>query len=172
MFFRLVTSVGQRKNSESPWGNEPQTFAFRAPMPYHWGTETPRWVRSITKFIFFICPTLVTRRKNIFLYFFTELKTYLPSLLFLSNENFIPRGYKSVSYDQLCSKRFNCQKIFCEYKASLVWHKGLDDIRRFVCQSKYFVSSIHRKKRVTLLYQLSCSFELELNCIRFVEELY
>ena len=25
---------------------------------------------------FFLCPTLVTRRKNIFLYFFTELKTY------------------------------------------------------------------------------------------------
>ena len=44
-------------------------------------------------------------------------------------------------------------------------------IRRFVCQSKYFVSSVHRKKRVALLYQLSCSFEHELNCIRFVEEL-
>ena len=43
-------------------------------------------------------------------------------------------------------------------------------IRRFVCQSKYFVSSVHRKKRVALLYQLSCSFD-ELNCIRFVEEL-
>ena len=25
---------------------------------------------------FFVCPTLVTRRKDIFLYFFTELKTY------------------------------------------------------------------------------------------------
>ena len=28
IFFRLVTSVGQRKNSESPWGIEPQTFWF------------------------------------------------------------------------------------------------------------------------------------------------
>ena len=28
MFFRLVTSVGQRKNSESPRGIEPQTFGF------------------------------------------------------------------------------------------------------------------------------------------------
>ena len=28
MFFRLVTSVGQRKNFESPWGMEPQTFGF------------------------------------------------------------------------------------------------------------------------------------------------
>ena len=29
--FRLVTSVGQRKNSESPRGIEPQTYGFRAP---------------------------------------------------------------------------------------------------------------------------------------------
>ena len=28
MFFRLVTSVGQGKNSESPRGIEPQTFGF------------------------------------------------------------------------------------------------------------------------------------------------
>ena len=28
MFFRLVTSVGQRKKSESPSGIEPQTFGF------------------------------------------------------------------------------------------------------------------------------------------------
>ena len=35
-FFRLVTSVGQRKkNAESPLGIEPQTFGFRAPMLYH-----------------------------------------------------------------------------------------------------------------------------------------
>ena len=47
-FFRLVTSVGQRKNSESSWGIEPQTFEFRAPMLYHWATETPR---SVKKFI-------------------------------------------------------------------------------------------------------------------------
>ena len=26
--------------------------------------------------VFFFCPTLVTARKNIFLYFFTKLKTY------------------------------------------------------------------------------------------------
>ena len=49
--FRLVTSVGQRKNSESPWGIEPKTCKFRAPMLYHWATETLRWARSITKFI-------------------------------------------------------------------------------------------------------------------------
>ena len=33
--FRLVTWVGQRKNSESLWGVEPQTFGFRATMLYH-----------------------------------------------------------------------------------------------------------------------------------------
>ena len=53
----LVTSVGQRKKfpeeskSKSPWGITPQTFRFRALMLYHWATETPWWVRSITKFI-------------------------------------------------------------------------------------------------------------------------
>ena len=49
--FRLVTSVGQRKNSASQWGIETQTFRFRAPMPYYRVTETPRWARSITNFI-------------------------------------------------------------------------------------------------------------------------
>ena len=33
--FRIVTSVRQRKNSESPRGIEPQIFGFRAPMLYH-----------------------------------------------------------------------------------------------------------------------------------------
>ena len=33
--FRLVTWVGQRKNSESLWGVEPQTFGSRAPVLYH-----------------------------------------------------------------------------------------------------------------------------------------
>ena len=30
--FRLVTSLGQEKNFESPRGIEPQTFGFRAPI--------------------------------------------------------------------------------------------------------------------------------------------
>ena len=50
-FFRLVTSVGQRKNSEYLRGIEPQTFRFRAPMLYQLATETLRWARSITKFV-------------------------------------------------------------------------------------------------------------------------
>ena len=34
--FRLVSSVGQRKNYESPWGIKPQALGFRASMSYHW----------------------------------------------------------------------------------------------------------------------------------------
>ena len=34
--FRLVTSWGQRKNSEFPWGIEPLTFGFCIVMLYHW----------------------------------------------------------------------------------------------------------------------------------------
>ena len=37
--FCLVTSVGQRKKAEYPWGIEPQTFGFCAPMLYRWATE-------------------------------------------------------------------------------------------------------------------------------------
>ena len=48
--FCLVTSTGQRKNFKSPQGIEPQTFGLRAPLLYHWATETPQWSRSITKF--------------------------------------------------------------------------------------------------------------------------
>ena len=58
IFFHLPTSVGQRKNAESPWGIAPQTFGFRAPMFYHWFTKTRRWARSIA------------------IYFFTEHKTF------------------------------------------------------------------------------------------------
>ena len=53
-FFRLVTSVAQRKNSESPWGIELKLNLwpsdFRAPMLYHWATDTPRRARSSAKF--------------------------------------------------------------------------------------------------------------------------
>ena len=91
-----MTSVGQRKNPESPSGIEPHTFGFCAPMLYHWATETPRWARSTTKFIwhasedgirryevrflmgtqsFFFVPRS-WQDKNVFLYFFNELRTY------------------------------------------------------------------------------------------------
>ena len=58
MFFRLVTSVGQRKNLKSQWEIKPQTFGFRAPMLYHCDTETPLWVWSITKFTWHASCTL------------------------------------------------------------------------------------------------------------------
>ena len=38
--FCLVTRMGQRKNSLSPWGIKPQTFGFRAPMLDHWATDS------------------------------------------------------------------------------------------------------------------------------------
>ena len=49
--FCLVTSMGQRKNSESPWGIKPQAFRFCTLMLYHLATETLPQARSITKFI-------------------------------------------------------------------------------------------------------------------------
>ena len=49
--FRLDVSMGQRKNSESPWGMELLTFRFCTLMLCHWATDTLQWVRSITKFM-------------------------------------------------------------------------------------------------------------------------
>ena len=47
MYFWLVTSVKQKKNSESPWGIKPQTFGFHNLMLFHWATETLWWARPI-----------------------------------------------------------------------------------------------------------------------------
>ena len=44
---------GTRKTSESPWGIEPQTFGFCSPMLYDWTKETPWWVKSLSKFIWY-----------------------------------------------------------------------------------------------------------------------
>ena len=54
--FRLVTSVWQRNNSESPWGIEPQTFGARNPKVW----DSIPYLDSEL----FLCPTLVTRRKK------------------------------------------------------------------------------------------------------------
>ena len=67
--FRLVTSVGHTKNSESPSGIDPKTFEFRAPMLYHLADRE----RGLLRQNFFLRLTLVT---SIFLHFFTELITY------------------------------------------------------------------------------------------------
>ena len=81
--FRHFTSVGERKNSESPWGIEPKTFGFRARMLYHWATEITVSAESeglrfdsswgLRSFSFSL---VCDKKKNIFLYFFIELKTY------------------------------------------------------------------------------------------------
>ena len=60
--FRLVASVGQRKS--------PYEFFYKVHMTSVWGS-IPHGDSE-----FFPCPTLVTRCKNIFLYFFTKLNTY------------------------------------------------------------------------------------------------
>ena len=39
MFFILSRAWDKEKNSKSPWGIEPQTFGFRAPMLYYWATS-------------------------------------------------------------------------------------------------------------------------------------
>ena len=49
--FFIFSLAWDKKNSESSWGTTPQTFRFRTLMLYHWTTETPQWVRFITKFI-------------------------------------------------------------------------------------------------------------------------
>ena len=45
--FRCVFDERERKISESSWGIEPHTSGFRAPMLYHWTTETLRWAKNI-----------------------------------------------------------------------------------------------------------------------------
>ena len=81
--FRHFTSLGERKNSESPWGIEPQTFGFCAHLSLcgsvvgHPSTESEglrfdsSWGLRIFSF-----SHACEMTKNIFLYFFTELKTY------------------------------------------------------------------------------------------------
>ena len=81
MFFRLVMSVGQRKNSESPWGIQPQTFGFVLwfEVRFLMGTQN-----------FFFVPRSWQDEKTSFL--------LLPSLLFLSKINDI-----LISYPSICS---------------------------------------------------------------------
>ena len=57
------------------------------PTLYHWATETLRWVRSITKFIWYASCILLGSVKSlltIFLYFSTKLKTYHLLTIFYS----------------------------------------------------------------------------------------
>ena len=67
--FHLVTSMGQRKNSESPWGIKPQTFGFHALMHLKVLGSVPHGTHN------FSLSHACDKTKNIFLYLSTELKT-------------------------------------------------------------------------------------------------
>ena len=54
--FSSFTSMKQRKNSESSWGIESQTFGFRTLMLWHWAIETLRCAKPILKVIYGTCP--------------------------------------------------------------------------------------------------------------------
>ena len=80
MFFRLVTSVGQRKIL-SP--HEESNLRPSDPRSEGLGS-TPHGDSE-----FFLCPTLGIKRKNFFPYFFTELKTYHLSYFYLQRLNYV-----------------------------------------------------------------------------------
>ena len=81
MFFHLVMSVGQRKNSESPWGIQPQTnFGFGFELL---GTQN-----------FFFVPRSWQDEKTSFLLLYRAQN--LPSLLFLFKINDILIIYPSI----------------------------------------------------------------------------
>ena len=84
--FRLVTSVGQRKNSESSWGIQPQTFGFRAPTPCgsdveHRSAESEglRFDSSWVFKVFFFDPRSWQDKKHLSLFLYRAQN--LPSLL-------------------------------------------------------------------------------------------
>ena len=83
----VLSLAWDKKNSEFPQGIEPQTFGFRAPMFYHWATETPLWARSITKVISHSsCIPLrsAMSEKHLFLFLYRAQNLLSLSLLFLS----------------------------------------------------------------------------------------
>ena len=64
VFLFNITSVGQRKNCEFPWGIEPWTLEFCFLMLYHWATETSWWARPLQNSQK-ICVLLITRISNV-----------------------------------------------------------------------------------------------------------
>ena len=70
MCFHLITSVGQRKNSESPWGIEPRTFRIprsdALPVSHRDSRvskahcEVQIWLRILDKSWRFVCPNLAS----------------------------------------------------------------------------------------------------------------
>ena len=64
------------KNSPSRKLHWERNHSFWKRLRVDWGQGFEVRFLSHGDLEFFVCPTLVTRRKDIFLYFFTELKTY------------------------------------------------------------------------------------------------
>ena len=88
--FSPCHELGTKKNSESPWVIEPQTFGFRARMLYHRATETKvsaeseglRFNSSWGIKNVFLFPTLVTRRKTSFYISLRSSKNTISLVLF------------------------------------------------------------------------------------------
>ena len=155
--FCLVTSMGQRKNSEFPWGIEPLTFGFCTVMLYHWArvNQTLRLSESeslkvwllwynhgylmVIWFVLWCSATELElecgtgglrfnsswglrifslsnahdKTKNIFLYFFTELKTYHLSYSFYKlNDTCLLIGSYLWSIGNRCIDDLTIEKIF------------------------------------------------------------
>ena len=171
--FRLVTSWGQRKNSEFPWGIEPLTFGFCIVMLYHWArirvNQTLRLSESeslrcdccdITMVIWFVlwcsateleleCGTVGLRfnsswglrifslsnacdkTKNIFLYFFTELKTYHLSYSFYKlNDTCLLIGSFLWSIGNKCIDDLTIEKFFFLYHITQI-----DSMLPWICSA-------------------------------------
>ena len=85
--FFLVMSMGQRKNSVSPWGNEPQTFSKCTPLLYCWYTETLLWARSIRRFIWHKSCILLGSAMSIASCLFIDLIDFLFTNIMVSNRD-------------------------------------------------------------------------------------
>ena len=100
--FYLITSVGQRKNSEFPWGIQPQTFGFHASMLYHWATKTKKLIcckslpfnsqKSLTCNFSLQNPHIIQKTGN--------KNTQINQVKFLSWSN---SKFSSLIYKEMCS---------------------------------------------------------------------
>ena len=146
MFFRLVTSVGQRKilspHEETNLRHSHSALRCYAIEPQRLHNE---WGLLRSSYFFFVPRSWQDEQTSFFISLPSLKLTYHLSYFYLMKTLFLEdtNPYRITNYALNVSI---VRKFFCVYKASLVWHKGLDDIRRFVCQSKNFVSSYHRKK--------------------------
>ena len=82
-FFVLSRAWDKENISESPWGIEPQIFGFRAPMLYHWATDsTVSESPLMGTQNFFLSHARDKTKKHLSLFLYRAQN--LPSFLFLS----------------------------------------------------------------------------------------